>query len=185
MLLWSRCMNDSAIVVFTARGLETLLSEGGSQSWVLNQNRAKNCKYLVCVQNRSPADDYDHDWGKVSDPHKNAFFIGLIEDVVESPEWDGSKPTRWLIKVSKYAETAYPNMWDGSRNPVAYTTLSELGINEQDLNFKLMPFVEIPAPNITNKNKKNEDGISISQAKILLAKKYDVSEDNIEIIIRA
>jgi len=178
-------MNDSAVVVFTARGVDRLLSDGGSSSWVLNQKRASRCKYVVCVQNRDPADNHNDDWGNVSDPHKNAFFIGKISDVVISPEWDGSRPTRWLITVSEYARIAYPDMWDGARNPVAYSSLSELGINENNLVFKKMPYTEIKSPEIAQEDETYPNGISISQAKILLSKKYDVSEESIEIIIRA
>jgi hypothetical protein len=178
-------MNDSAVVVFTARGFNRLLSDGGSGSWVLSEKRASRCKYVVCVQNRDPADNHNNDWGSVSDPHKNAFFIGKISDVVTSPEWDGSRPTRWLIRVSEYAKIAYPGMWDGARNPVAYSSLSDMGINENELNFKKMPYVEIKSPETVQEEEPYPYGISISQAKILLSRKYDVSEESIEIIIRA
>jgi len=178
-------MNDSAVVVFTARGFDRLLSDGGSGSWVLSEKRASRCKYVVCVQNRDPADHHNDDWGSVSDPHKNAFFIGKISDVVVSPEWDGSRPTRWLIKVSEYAKVTYPNMWDGARNPVAYSSLTALGIDENDLNFNAMPDVDVRPPKIVQEEEPYPDGISIQQAKILLSKKYEVSEESIEIIIRA
>jgi len=178
-------MNDSAVVVFTSRGFERLLSDGGSGSWVLSEKRASRCKYVVCVQNRDPADNHNNDWGGVSDPHKNAFFIGKISDVVVSPEWDGSRPTRWLIRVSEYARVAYPDMWDGARNPIAYSSLSDLGIDENELFFNKMPNVEIKSPEISQEEVPYPNGISIQQAKILLSKKYEVSEESIEIIIRA
>jgi hypothetical protein len=178
-------MNDSAVVVFTSRGFERLLSDGGSGAWVLSEKRASRCKYVVCVQNRDPADNHNNDWGGVSDPHKNAFFIGKISDVVVSPEWDGSRPTRWLIRVSEYAKVAYPEMWDGARNPVAYSSLSGLGIDENALSFKKMPDVEIKSPEPYQEEDPYPNGISIQQAKILLSKKYEVSEESIEIIIRA
>ncbi|MGI3453772.1 hypothetical protein ACRQQF_31240, partial [Citrobacter arsenatis] len=143
------------------------------------------CKYVVCVQNRNPADNHNDDWGSVSAPHKSAFFIGKISDVVVSPEWDGSRPTRWLIKVSEYAKVAYPNMWDGARNPVAYSTLSDLDIDENDLNFNVMPDIDVTSSKIVQEKKTYPDGISIQQAKILLSKKYEVSAESIEIFIRA
>lgn len=178
-------MNDSAVVVFTSRGFERLLSDGGSGAWVLSEKRASRCKYVVCVQNRDPADNHNNDWGDVSEPHKNAFFIGKISDVVVSPEWDGSRPTRWLIRVSEYAKVAYSDMWDGARNPVAYSSLSALGIDENELFFKKMPNVEIKSPEPHQEEAPYPNGISIQQAKILLSKKYEVSEESIEIIIRA
>ncbi|MEM6052038.1 hypothetical protein AAH450_15850 [Erwinia sp. P7711] len=178
-------MSDSAVVVFTARGFDRLLSDGGSGAWVLSEKRASRCNYVVCVQNRDPADNHNNDWGAVSDPHKNAFFIGKISDVVVSPEWDGSRPTRWLIRVSEYAKVAYPDMWDGARNPVAYSSLSGLGIDENELSFIRMPDVEINSPEPAQEEEPYPNGISIQQAKILLSKKYEVSEESIEIVIRA
>lgn len=178
-------MNDSAVVVFTARGFERLLEDGGSSAWVLSEKRASRCKYVVCVQNRDPADNHNDDWGNVSAPHKNAFFIGKISDVVASPDWNGSRPKRWLIKVSEYAKVSYPDMWDGARNPVAYSSLSNLGINEKELKFIKMPEIEINSPVAHQGAEPYPDGISIQQAKILLSKKYEVSIENIEIIIRA
>lgn len=182
-------MKDSAVVVFTARGVERILSEGGTQSWVLSDSRAKRCQYVVCVQNRDPADNHNNDWGCVTDPHKYAFFVGKVSDVVISPEWDGSRPKRWLVRVSEYAQVAYPNMWGGARNPVAYSSLSELEIDVNTLVFNKMPDVEIKYPTQVNVDSKTEEtyleGISIQQAKILLSKKYEVSEESIEIIIRA
>jgi len=178
-------MNDSAVVVFTSRGFERLLNDGGSGAWVLSEKRASRCKYVVCVQNRDPADNHNNDWGGVSDPHKNAFFIGKISDVVISPEWDGSRPTRWLIRVSEYTRVTYPDMWDGARNPVAYSSLSDLGIDENVLSFKKMPEVEILPPEPVKEANLYPEGISIQQAKILLSRKYEVSEESIEIIIRA
>lgn len=174
-------MNDSCVVVFTARGMTRLINEGGSQAWVLNSKRAKRCKYLVCVQNRDPADYQNDDWGDVSDPHKNAFFIGKVSDIVESTEREGDHPKRWLVKVSEYAHIAYPDMWDGARNPVAYSSLTELGIDEKDIIFNKMPIIEKEISDVGTE----EEGITIQQAKKLLAKKYEVSVENIEIIIRA
>ncbi len=178
-------MSDSSVVVFTARGLDRLLSDGGSSAWVLSEKRASHCKYVVCVQNRDPADNHNDDWGTVTAPHKNAFFVGKISGVVLSPEWDGKHPKRWLIRVSEYAEIAYPDMWDGARNPVAYSSLSELGINENKLKLKKMPDVKIETPQAASEPEPFPEGISIQQAKILLSKKYEVSVDSIEIIIRA
>ncbi|WP_340278679.1 hypothetical protein [Pantoea agglomerans] len=178
-------MNDSAVVVFTARGLERLISDGGSGNWVLSEKRASRCTYVVCVQNRDPADNHNDDWGTVSAPHKTAFFIGKISEVVLAPDWDGKLPKRWLIKVNEYAETSYPDMWDGARNPVAYLSLSSLGINGKNLKFKKMPNNENKAPEPMQDAEPFTDGISIQLAKKLLSKKYEVSADSIEIIIRA
>ena len=72
----------SAICVLTARGIERILAEGGSQAWVLDAKRARACEYVVCVQNCRFADD----WGQVSAPHHSAFVVGRLKEVVPSRE---------------------------------------------------------------------------------------------------
>lgn len=37
---------ENTVCVLTARGFETILSEGGSQAWVLDANRARKCEYV-------------------------------------------------------------------------------------------------------------------------------------------
>jgi hypothetical protein len=62
-----------------------------------------------------------------------------------------------------------------------------LGIQEDKLTFNKMPAVEIAPPNVVEAPASEPDlsGITIQQAKKLLAQKYEVSEECIEIIIRA
>ena len=129
---------NKAICVFTARGLEKVLSEGGSQAWVLDNGRAARFEYVVCVQNRGFADD----WGKASAPARSAFVVGKLKDVVEVPNNSSSK-SRFLLTFSEYAEIDVPDAWPGYRNPVWYTTLDEIGIDPSKLRFKPMP---MPTP---------------------------------------
>lgn len=189
-------MNDSAVVTFTARGKDRLVREGGSRSWVLNSKRVRNTKYLVCVQNRDEADNHGNDWGEVSAEHKHAFLVGKIADVVlvreQKMDSNGKlKPKRWLIQISEYAEVDYPDKWDGARNPVAYSSLTELGIDEEELKFLPMPeaeyetYCEEEIESESDSSDTQDEGITIKEAKRLLATKYDVSSDDIEIVIRA
>ncbi|WP_090121317.1 hypothetical protein [Kosakonia arachidis] len=136
------------------------------------------------MQNRDLTDNHNDDCGTVTAPHKNAFFVGMISDVVLSPEWDGKCPKKWLIKVRQYAEVSYPDMWDGARNPVACPSLSELGIDERKLKFNKIPEVNIESPKAAPEEDPFPEGITIQNVKILLSKKYEVSVDSIEIIIR-
>jgi len=76
-------------------------------------------------------------------------------------------------------------MWHGARNPVAYLSLSTLGIIEKDLNFNTMPDVILKYSQLIQEQDPYLNGISIQQAKILLSRKYEVCEESIEIIIRA
>jgi hypothetical protein len=124
----------SAIVTFTARPLRWILADQGSRDWRLNAGRARQCKFLVCTQNRHNAE-----FGAPTAPHGSAFLIGRISDVVVSPE----RHDRWLIKISEYLECNLPNIWGRSghlRYPVWYTTLEELGIDLSALG----PFHPLP-----------------------------------------
>ncbi|HME25131.1 MAG TPA: hypothetical protein VKI44_28030 [Acetobacteraceae bacterium] len=129
-------MPHTAVVTFTARPIEWILQDGGSRDWRLNAERARQCEYLVCTQNRHNAD-----FGAPTAPHGAAFLIGRISDVVVSPD----RHDRWLIKISEYVECNLPNIWGKYgplRYPVFYTTLEQLGI---DLD-KLPPFAPLPSP---------------------------------------
>ena len=131
----------AAIVTFTARPMEWILSDQGSRDWRLDADRARQCEYLVCTQNRRNAD-----FGAPTAPHGAAFLIGRISDVVVSPE----RHDRWLIKISEYVACNLPNIWGKSghlRYPVWYTTLEELGIDLNTLGpFQPLPRRDAPAP---------------------------------------
>jgi hypothetical protein len=164
--------NTDAVCVLTARGIEMILAEGGSQAWVLDGKRARACGYVICVQNRGFADD----WGKVSAPHHTAFLVGKLKDVVRSQEEDCEN--RWLLTFSEYAEIDMADAWPGNRNPVLYTSLEQFGITLADLNFQPMPDQEIrPAA--------QAEPLTIAQAKAGLARTFGVSPAEIEITVRA
>jgi hypothetical protein len=114
--------------------LEWILRDQGSRDWRLNADRARKCEFLVCTQNRHNAD-----FGAPTAPHRAAFLIGRISEVVESSE----RHDRWLIKISEYLECNLPNIWGKSghlRYPVWYATLEELGIDLTTLG----PFQRLP-----------------------------------------
>jgi hypothetical protein len=116
-------MPTSAIVTFTARNLDRILQDGGSQSWRLDAARARRCEFLVCTQNRHNAG-----FGTPSAQHGHAFLIGRISGVVPSAE----RPDRWLIEIRDFIACDLPNIWAKSghlRYPVWYTTLEDLGID--------------------------------------------------------
>ncbi len=126
----------TAIVTFTARPIDEILEQRGSGDWRLDAARARYFNYLVCTQNRS-----NPSVRTPTAPHRAAFLIGRVSEVVESPE----RPDRWLIKISAYIECNLPNIWGKHGNlryPVWYTTLEQLGI---DLD-ALPPFTPLPSP---------------------------------------
>ena len=129
-------MPHSAIVVFTGRKLEEILRPDaqGSGDWRLDPARARQAEFLVCTRNRRSAD-----FPAAAEPHRSAFLIGRIADVVRSPD----RPDRWLIRISEYIACNTPNIWAKSghlRYPVWYTTLEDLGIDLANL----PPFQPLP-----------------------------------------
>lgn len=167
--------NEDAIVVLTARGLETILEEGGSQAWVLDAKRAAKSEYVVCVQNRGFKDD----WGHVSAPHHTAFMVGRLKDVVHSKQ-EGSEH-RWLLTFSEYAEIDISDAWPGHRNPVLYTSLKSLNIDLATLKFQPMPVQEPKAEPVG----RSSGALTLSEAKKGLALTFGVEPSDIEITVRA
>jgi len=160
-----------AVCVLTARGIEKVLAEGGSQAWVLDAKRARTCQYVICVQNRGFADD----WGNVSAPHHTAFLVGRLKDVVRSKEQDSEN--RWVLVFSEYAEVDVPDAWPGNRNPVLYTTLGQFGIDVNQLKFQPMPEQEPHPP-------AKAAPLTIAEAKAGLAQTFGVAPSDIEITVR-
>src|SRR3546814_12497831 len=82
------------VAVFTCRGRERILREGGSQAWRMSTNQASKRGYIVCVQNRNQG------WGNATHPHHTAFLVGKLSGVVSSMGND----VRKLGKISDYAD---------------------------------------------------------------------------------
>lgn len=165
---------DNVICVLTARGIEKILAEGGSQAWVLDAKRAKGCEYVVCVQNCGFTDN----WGDVSAPHHTAFIIGRLKDVVRSTEEDSGN--RWRLTFSEYAEIDAADAWPGNRNPVFYTNLESFGIDVSALKFQPMPEQEPEKAKPVGKNAP----LTIAEAKEGLALTFGIAPSDIEITIR-
>lgn len=166
------------VCVFTARGLEQTLREGGSKAWVLDAKRAATCKYVVCVQNRRE----EGDWAIPSAGHKQAFLVGKLQKV---RALKNIKPARVILEFSAYAEISVDDAWNRQRNPVRYTTLEELGIDEEDLNFQPMPTGNSAAAAATSIESEEGNGLTIEQAKAGLAIRFGVAPEQIQITISA
>jgi hypothetical protein len=159
-------MADNVVSVFTYKSVDTVLKAGGTQSWTLDRARARACKYVVLCRNAHASSV------EGSEPHGTAFMVGKIKDVVPSTDNDG----RWLILISEYALCDWPDEWSG-RNPVAYWTTNDFG--EGQASFDRLKFKPVPPANY-----QTTPGLSIADAKVALAHRYDVSPDRIEIVIR-
>ena len=163
-------MAAEMLIVFTAKSVEWCLEVGGTQSWALDPKRARHCDYAVLCQNRTT------EWGDGKEPHRTAFMIGHIVDVVPSTETDG----RWLVKFDKYARINIPDYWEGLHNPVRYRKLDELPLSISDLTFEPMPEIsnhpETAKPKLPAK-------LTMDDAKKGLAATFGVKPDAVEIII--
>lgn len=114
---------ENTVLTYTRNDLEYIKFKGCDDSWVLNENRAGSCDYLVCCHSQGAK-------------QKNAFLVGLISRIFHV----GGK--RWAIHISKYANIDVPNVWGGWQNPVHYTTLEELGIDPSTLKFEKLQDIE-------------------------------------------
>lgn len=170
-------MSDKTVVVFTAKSAEHILSEGGTSSWRLDRNNARACDFAVCTQNAHA----DGDWATGTKDHHAAFLVGKVKDVVPSP----TRPERYLIQFSEYALVNIPEVWQGERNPVRYTTLKELGIDPAALDFKPMSELAAqPGPALQAIPQITGAALTMAEAKKGLALTFGVSPEAIEITIR-
>ncbi|GJE74865.1 hypothetical protein [Methylorubrum suomiense] len=168
-------MPDNVISVLTFKSVETILDCGGTQSWVLDSNRARNCKYAVVCRNAH----YPGVEGK--ETHGHAFMIGKVSEVVPSTETKG----RWLVKFSHYAVSDFGLQWD-SRNPVAYYTTDDY-ISTKDykgIDFNALDFEPMPEPAQTEDAPLPKVGLTMAEAKEGLAITFGVDPAAIEITIR-
>lgn len=178
---------EEAAVVFTAKSIERILKEGGTSSWRLDRNHARQCAYAVCTRNAHA------DWVEGSEHHHSAFLVGRVLDVVTanpSAENDKNGKGRFLIRFSQFARVNIPNVWRGDRNPVSYRSLEELGINPAALKWEDMPeaenavgSAEETAP--ASANAHTHGALSLADAKRGLALTFNVPAEAIEITIRA
>ena len=169
---------ENTIVVFTARSPERIEREEGSQAWVLNPARAKLCKWLVCTQNRH---NPDHEFSDATEAHGCGFLLGKISGVMESEE--GGSQKRWRIKISELARIDKPDLWDHRRNPVRYTSLEELGISLDRLEWKAVS----PGSQTARQSEPCQTApttLTIAEARKALAATFGVKPEAVEITIR-
>ncbi len=159
-------MSD-VIAVLTSKSVESILGEGGSQSWALDRARAARCDYLVACRNA-------HGSPEGPEPHRQAFLVGKVSDVVASTDTDG----RFKVLISEWANVAWPESWqEGRRNPVAYYKDSDFEDEDgETVDFKALPFQELDA---------SPRGLSIAEAKAGLSVTFNVPVTAIEVTIRA
>lgn len=125
-------LND-VVMVFTSESLETMRVKGGSGNWVANKKRIERVQWVVAARNRRPGRTQG------SEEHGSAFLIGRVTGTKSA---SAPEQRRLVIVFDNYAEIAIPNVWTHSRNPVAYTSLSALGVDLDKLAWKV--FAALP-----------------------------------------
>lgn len=166
-------MRDEVAVVFTAKSIERILREGGTSSWRLDRNHARQCDLVVCTRNANA------DWVEGPEAHHAAFVVGKINDVVPAPDYEG----RFLIQFSEYARVNIPDAWKGDRNPVKYASLAQIGIDSSSLEWEPMPArTELPGAGAVVP--RVAASLTIAEAKKGLALTFGVTPEAIEITIR-
>jgi hypothetical protein len=155
------------ISVLTSKSVETIIADGGSQSWALDRGRAARCDYLVACRNAN-----DNPEG--SEPHRMAFLVGKVSDVVASTETEG----RFKILISEFVRIEVAEGWEeGRRNPVAYYKDCDFTDNAgKPIDFKALSYEKLDAA---------VRGLTVAEAKAGLAAAFSLPESAIEITIRA
>lgn len=173
---------EDTIVVFTARSPDRIIREGGSQAWVLNPVRARQCTWLVCTQNQH---NEDHEFSDATEPHGTGFLLGKISGIRKAAE-EGPDSDRWLIAIREFARINVADAWDHGRNPIRYTSLASLGISLNAIEFHPMPQAsEAPKHLGQPTSKEPEPMLTITEAKRRLAVTFGVKPEAVEIVIRA
>ncbi len=164
---------SNVIVVFTAKSTQRLLDEGGTSSWRLDRNNARQCEFAVCTRNAHA------DWVEDDEAHHSAFLVGRVKEVVVCP----AKADRFLILFSEYATVDVPEVWTGDRNPVRYAeSLEALKINPATLEWQKMPVKPKTKPEPRSKSAGGP--MTIAEAKKALALTFGVAPEAVEITIR-
>ena len=116
------------LTVLTFKSARHIIGDGGTQSWVISQRRARRCPYVVCVRHQQGPYKAEGD-----EPHKHAFLVGKVKDVVPSSEVSD----RFRVEMSEYAILDGPHISLNSASPTQYfPTLSSIGIDEASLHWK-------------------------------------------------
>jgi hypothetical protein len=177
-------MSHEAAIVFTAKSVERILTEGGTSAWRLDRNHARRCAFAVCTRNANA------DWVEGPEAHRSAFLVGKIRDVVPcvpTPENDEAPEDRYLIQFSEFARVNIPDIWKGDRNPVRYGTLEELGIDPSILKWEAMPkSADEPERDSQTASLSSHAAhpLTMAEAKKGLALTFNIAPEAIEITIR-
>ena len=162
-----------AIAVFTRKSAQEIIEKGGSDAWVPNPDNARRHRYLVCCRNAKRAEVHG------DEPHAAGFLVAPIKDLSALAR-NARGQQRYRITFNKYARILCPRAWKNWRNPVRYTSLEELGIDPDALEFTMVEELSAPVTSSLSVRK-----LTIAEAKEGLAAMLGISPEAIEITIKA
>lgn len=177
-------MSQEIAVVFTAKSIERILREGGTSSWRLDRNHARQCEFVVCTRNAYA------DWVEGQEAHHSAFLVGKVRDVVPCEatlENNEGEKNRYLIQFSEFARVNVAEVWKGDRNPIRYVPVEELGIDLSSLKWEPMPELgnaQEPVGQVAPVKSVGGQPLTMAEAKKGLALTFNVAPEAIEITIR-
>ncbi len=159
---------EDVVMVLTGKSLETMFKEGGSGDWVASEDRVRQCRYIVATRHSHSG------WAQDEKDHDSAFLIG--RNISVFPSYDN----RIIVHFTEYAEINIPNVWPGYRNPVTYTTLTDVGPTGIDVS--ALTWLPFPIDDVVEENRAKP--LTIEEAKQGIAKKLGITKECIEITIR-
>ena len=204
-----------ALVFFTFRDVENILTYGGSCSWALSSKRAAACDFILCVHNSNSV-------YSTAPParHGTGFLLGRVSKVEPTPEKTDPVnsgvppigPKRIIVRISEYVEVEIARFWQGNRNPTHYVDedmiLSALGIASFD-ELDFLPVPERDLDKIAEFNRAHTEarrihefngrhvhqpaevepmvriGLTMDEAKSGIARQLGIEPGQVEITIRA
>ncbi len=169
---------NSAVAVLTSRSKNEIIERGGTGNWVASPERITQKRYVVAIRNQRE----NAHWHQNDFDHGTAFLVGRISGIAETDESTADGRMRYVIEFDAYAEVDVPAAWGKSRNPVRFTTLDELGINLDSIEFTSLADGARVQPAGTAPG--NDNGLTFAEARRGLAAHYGVAPNNVEIVIR-
>ena len=130
-----------------------------------------------------PREELDLEIEKVK-ARLQARYSDAVADVLERHEAQRRGLSEELAQARQEAATPLSEAWGEWRNPVKYTTLEELGIDQKKLKFEAVPpptTVLTPPP---PPDRSKAGALTIAQAKAGLALQFSVPPEAIEILIK-
>jgi hypothetical protein len=162
-----------AIALLTREPVSEILAGRGTGNWVTSADRVKGYPFVVLVRNgRHPSSPSDA-------KHGTAFLVGRISGTRAAPTTAVSGYPRIFIEISEYALVTVPGVWSKSQNPVWYTDMATLGIDEHALQFQVLPHVS----DESEKSAPNRDR-AVSDMKRTIAGLFNVPTSAVDIAIR-